>query len=114
MHEMGIVSSVLDAVQRVAEKHPGRRPSKVGLRIGEWAGVDLASLRFCFEALAPSEGLVGLGLDIDYRYRQNRCQRCGLEFRVKDYEIQCPSCHSDNTVPAGGEELDIAYVDLEE
>ncbi len=114
MHEMGIVSSVLDAVHRVAEKNPGRRPSKVGLRIGEWAGVDLESLRFCFDALAPSEGFRDLDLEIDYRYRQNRCQRCGLEFRVKDYEIQCPSCLSDNTIPAGGEELDIAWVELQE
>jgi Zn finger protein HypA/HybF involved in hydrogenase expression len=69
MHEMGIASSVLDAVHKVVDQHPGSYPSKVGLRIGEWAGVDLESLRFCFEALAPAEGFSSLKLEIEYRPR---------------------------------------------
>ena len=69
MHEMGIASSVLEAVQREVDKCPGARATKVGLRIGEWAGVDLESLRFCFEALAPAEGFAELSLEIEYRPR---------------------------------------------
>jgi Zn finger protein HypA/HybF involved in hydrogenase expression len=53
MHEMGIATSV-DAAQNEAKRHPGSKLLKVGLRVGEWSGVDLDSLCFCFEALVFS------------------------------------------------------------
>jgi Zn finger protein HypA/HybF involved in hydrogenase expression len=59
MHEMGIASSILEAVSKEARLYPGQRAAKVGVLIGEYAGVDTESLRFCFETLAD-----GLELDI--------------------------------------------------
>jgi Zn finger protein HypA/HybF involved in hydrogenase expression len=61
MHEMGIASSILDAAETEARRYPGHRPAKVGVLIGEYAGVDTESLRFCFEAVAG-----GLELDITW------------------------------------------------
>jgi hydrogenase nickel incorporation protein HypA/HybF len=114
MHEMGIASSVLDAVRIEAGRYPGSRPSRVGVRLGEWSGVDVESLRFCFEALVMDSDLAGLQLEIDYRARRNRCERCGVEFAVENYEIRCPACTSGQTKAISGTELDIAYVELEE
>jgi len=114
MHEMGIAGSVLDAVRSEAGRFPGSRPVRVGLRVGEWSGVDTESLRFCFEALVTDSLLAGLALEIDYRPRRNRCDRCGSEFNVRDYNVQCPECRNESTTPAGGTELDIAYVELED
>jgi hydrogenase nickel incorporation protein HypA/HybF len=114
MHEMGIAGSVLDAVRIEAGKYPGSRPLRVGLRVGEWAGVDRESLRFCFEALVTDSDLAGLKLEIDYRERRNRCERCGAEFAVQNYETRCPECGNETTIAIGGTELDIAYVELEE
>jgi Zn finger protein HypA/HybF involved in hydrogenase expression len=51
MHEMGIASSILEAVQKELLPYPGYRAAKVKVRIGEFAGVDDESLRFCFEAI---------------------------------------------------------------
>ena len=113
MHEMGIATSVLDAARKEAELHPGAKVLKVGLRIGEWSGVDPESLRFCFEALvtgcedAPA-------LEIDFRLRQNRCPGCGTVFALRDYEIDCPNCGAAGTEPVSGDELELAYVELEE
>ena len=114
MHEMGIASSVMDAVRGEARRYPGSKPSRVGLRIGEWSGVDVESLRFCFEALTLESDLAGLLLEIDYRERRNRCEKCLAEFPVKGYEIRCPVCTSEETKAIGGTELDIAYVELED
>lgn len=114
MHEMGIASSVLDAVRVEAGRYPGSRPSRVGLRLGEWSGVDVESLRFCFEALVTGSDLAGLQLDIDYRERRNRCERCGAEFAVRNYEIGCPECKSETTAAVSGTELDVAYLELED
>ena len=56
MHEMGIANSVLEEVARQMRQHPAERVSRVGLRIGEFAGVDPDSLRFCFEAIVKEPG----------------------------------------------------------
>ena len=66
MHEMGIASSILEAAGAEARRYPGHRAAKVGVLIGEFAGVDTESLRFCFEVLTKSEP-VPLELDITWR-----------------------------------------------
>jgi Zn finger protein HypA/HybF involved in hydrogenase expression len=87
MHEMGIACSVLDAVQKELERYPGMRASKVGLRIGEYAGVDPESLRFCFEAAAMSYQLAPIDLDVTW-------------------------CRA--TEGRRGDELDFAFVEMED
>jgi len=81
MHEMGIASSVLEAVHKELHRHPRHRATKVGLRIGEYAGVDRESLHFCFEALVKD-----------------------TEFEPLDLAIES----------APGDELDFAYLELED
>jgi len=66
MHEMGIACSVIEIVRRETPKHPGTHVSKIGLRLGEWAGVDVESLRFCLEALTKGTELERLDVDIDF------------------------------------------------
>ncbi|MGB9456287.1 MAG: hydrogenase maturation nickel metallochaperone HypA [Bryobacteraceae bacterium] len=67
MHEMGIAGSVIDAVRVEVTRRPGARATKVGLRIGEWCGVDVESLRFCLEVLVKDTELEPLAVDIDFR-----------------------------------------------
>ena len=113
MHEMGIVCSVLDAVRSEAGKVPGSRPTRVGLRIGEWSGVDIESLRFCFEALTLGSDLQGLELATEFCTRRNRCDACGWEFVARD-GAGCPACNGQASTPISGDELEIAYLELEE
>jgi hydrogenase nickel incorporation protein HypA/HybF len=80
MHEMGIASSVLDAVHKELQRYPGQHATKVGLRIGEFAGVDAESLRFCFDVLVKDSDFAPLTMEIE---------------------------------ATGGEELDLAYLELE-
>jgi hydrogenase nickel incorporation protein HypA/HybF len=114
VHEMGIASSVLDTVRDQARRCPGSHPSRVGLRIGEWCGVDVESLRFCFEALTRDSDLSGLQVEIDYRERRNRCNACGQEFAVNTDQFRCPACSCEQSQAVSGAELDIAYVELED
>lgn len=66
MHEMSIASSVLDTVRLEAVKYADAHVTRVGLRIGEWSGVDTESLRFCFEVLVTGTELEPLDLEIDF------------------------------------------------
>lgn len=65
VHEMGIASSILEAVRAEVDKRPGARASKIGLKLGELAGVDRESLTFCFEVLVKDTDLEPLALVIE-------------------------------------------------
>jgi len=111
---MSIAAAVLEAVRTETALHPGARASKVGLRIGEVSGVEPESLRFCFDALVSGSDLDPLALDLELVNRRNHCRNCGADFAVVDYNFICTECGSFETEPAGGDEIDLSYVELEE
>jgi hydrogenase nickel incorporation protein HypA/HybF len=114
MHEMGIANSVLEAVRAEAARHPGAQLRKIAVRIGELAAVDSSSLRFCFEALIRDTDLAALELDIETCPRRHRCPRCDAQFNVKNYGLQCPRCGEMGTECISGDQLELAYLEVEE
>jgi hydrogenase nickel incorporation protein HypA/HybF len=114
MHEMGIANSILEAVATEVRRHPGSRASKVGVRIGELVAIDADSLRFCCDALSRDTDLEGLQLQIEVCPRRHRCDACSETFDVHDYEFACPKCGSMQTKFVTGDELELAYLEVEE
>jgi hydrogenase nickel incorporation protein HypA/HybF len=119
MHEMGIASTLLDTVRNKAAEFRQSRASRVGVRVGEWSGVDVEALRFCIQSLASSSHMEGPHVEIDTLQNRNQCEKCGWVFRVifrtDTGDIHCPSCNSRQTTSLlGGTELDVSFVELEE
>jgi hydrogenase nickel incorporation protein HypA/HybF len=111
---MGIAASVLEAVRTEAARYPGAHVAKVGLKVGEVSGVEPDSLRFCLEVLAADSEFAPLALEIERVPRSNRCRDCQAVFAVVDYNFTCSVCGGKSTEPAGGGELELAYLELEE
>ena len=114
MHELGVASSILDSVKKEADRHPGVRITKVGVKIGELAGVDVDALQFGFECLVKETEWDGLVLEVESIPRVQRCPKCKHEFRMPDFDPQCPQCGEFATKCISGEELDIAYMEVDE
>ncbi len=114
MHELGIATAILETVEKEAQKHPGARLTRVGVRVGELSGVDPDALAFGFEALVKDTDWESLALEIDFRRRVQRCAACAHEFAVEDFATQCPRCGALNTACIAGDELDIAFIEVEE
>jgi len=114
MHEMGIANSILEAVRTEMARRPESRATGVGVRIGELAAIDSESLRFCFDALKRDTELTGLALEIEIRPRIHRCRECGKEFKVRDYDFECPGCHAFLSECVSGDELELMYVEVKE
>jgi hydrogenase nickel incorporation protein HypA/HybF len=114
MHELGIANSVLAAVAKEAGRRPGSRPSKVGVRIGQMSAIDPEALRFCFEALVRDTELEQLQLEIECVPLRYHCPQCKRDFTVIDYETHCPQCGEAGTQFAGGDELELAYLEIED
>ncbi len=114
MHELSIATSILEAVQKEAVARPGAVIVKVAVRIGELAGVDTDSLMFGWEAITKETEWEQVRLEIEACAWINRCSSCANEFRVTDYQTQCPKCGEHATKLVSGDELDIAYLEVEE
>ena len=114
MHELGIAASVLDAVQAEAQRHPGMRLNCVGLRIGELAAVDPDALSFAFEALTRQTEFESLALEIEMCPRRHRCGSCATVFEARDFVFACPRCGASRTQCIGGDELEIAYLEVDD
>jgi hydrogenase nickel incorporation protein HypA/HybF len=114
MHELGIAASILDCVQKEAQRHPGVHISKVGVKIGELAGVDRDALQFGFEVLVKDTDFEPLALEVESVPRVQRCTKCEYEFRMTEFDPRCPLCGEFGTKCISGEELDIAYMEVDE
>jgi len=99
MHEMGIASSILQAAWREARLYPGQRPAKVGVVIGEYAGVDTESLRFCFEVLAKEQQPVPIELNISWVIGSDELKLAYLELdEVSMEEVSDDGCDREESL----------------
>ena len=114
MHELGIAASILECVEKEAQRHPGAHISKVGVKLGELAGVDQDALQFGFEVLVKDTEFEPLVLVVEYIPRMQRCSKCEYEFRMTEFDPRCPLCAYFGTQCVCGEELDIAYMEVDE
>jgi hydrogenase nickel incorporation protein HypA/HybF len=114
MHELGIAAAVLDAVRAELRRLDAARPTKVGVRVGELAGVDPDALRFSFDSLVSGSDLDPLELEVESVPRRQRCAGCDHAFVVVDYDLFCPECGALATECVSGTELELAYLEVEQ
>jgi len=125
MHELSIVAAVLDQLSELLQQRAGERFTKVALRVGELAGVDVDCLRFGFECSIKDTAWEPLALEIEQVARRQLCPSCALEFGPGDGLAEaesifaapftaCPRCGEAVTRTIAGEELQIAYVEVED
>jgi len=114
MHELGIAKAVLKAVQTEMLRYPEASPAKVCVRLGRMTAIDEQALRFCFEAVVRDTNLDGLELVIELCPLRYHCRKCGLDFEVENPIFECPGCASKEIACVGGDELELAYLEIEE
>jgi hydrogenase nickel incorporation protein HypA/HybF len=113
MHELSIAQSIVDVVREEAARHAAGRVIRIGLRIGELSGVNADALRFGFQMTVQETDLKDVDLDIEEVALRHRCTQCACEFAVADYEISCPSCGTLETRAVAGDEMQVAYLEVE-
>jgi hydrogenase nickel incorporation protein HypA/HybF len=111
---MSIAAAVLDAVRAESALHGGAHVERAGLRIGELSGVEPESLRFCLETLVVGDPLEPIAFDLEICPWTRRCRDCGAQFRVAEYNPACAACGSSRTEAAGGDEMELSYLELED
>lgn len=116
MHELGIMTGVLDAVQTSARQAGADRVLKVSLSVGEMTEAIEDALRFAFEALSEQQEYAlcaGAELDIAMVRPCSRCLECGAEYDHDRFHMLCPECGSFATELVAGRELQIDSIEVD-
>ena len=111
MHELGIAAAILEQAQGAREG--AGRLARVGVRVGALSGVDPDALRFGFDVLARDADPQGIALDVERVEHRRRCESCG-DFESPELLAACPRCGSTGTTLLAGDELVLAWVEVEE
>ncbi len=115
MHELAIAQTIMEHVLRQIEEHAYGQVQTVVLRIGELTDVVPEALQFGFEVSARETPLEETTLRIESIPIKCRCDSCAIEFIVSErFLFQCPECNCYSVTLLAGNELEIAYLEIDD
>jgi len=114
MHELSIATAIVESTLHEARQRHLARVQTIAVRVGALSGVDPEALRFSFEAITADTPLAATKLEIEHVAVQGNCKACGHTFEVEDFFFVCPRCQSGQLEIMHGEELEIAYLEVDE
>ncbi len=111
MHEVSVVSDIVNAILKELEKHNAERVEEVTLVIGDLTNLGEEQMEFAYEIVTKGTILEGSKLIIEKEEIRVLCKKCGYEGEVEnlqsDYDnhfipiLSCPKCKGDVKVTAG-------------
>lgn len=110
MHEMSLAGGVLDLIENSAAREGFARVTRLRLRVGKLSGVEIESLRFALDAIAPGTCLEGAAIDIDEPPGEAWCMKCVRLTTLKNRGDACEHCGGFQLQATAGSELSV--VDL--
>ncbi|WP_049621190.1 hydrogenase maturation nickel metallochaperone HypA [Frateuria defendens] len=105
MHETSIAESVLGLVEQAARQSGFARVTRLTLDIGCLAGIEVESLRFALDALAPGTLLEGAQWQLCEHAAQAWCMQCAAPVPIHTRLDDCPQCGGHQLQPVSGTEL---------
>ncbi len=107
MHELSIVTNILDTVEDSATSNNAKVVYEIELEVGELAGVEFDALEFAIEHAPKSTLLNKVKFNILKVKPIAKCSVCNFEFETSEYASNCPNCNSFKTEIIKGNELKI-------
>ena len=115
MHELSIVSSIVDSVTETLTAYPGARVKEVRLRVGALASVIEDSLQFCYEIATAGTPLEGSSLIVKTLPVRMHCDKCAQEVEIASLQsFRCPRCDQPVNDLRQGRELEIDSIEIDE
>ena len=112
MHEISVVTYLLEAVEEQARQHNASRIVEVNLVIGDRASIVDDSLFFYFDMLTPGTLAEGAKLNTRRVPSQFNCLECGKAYVTGD-DFRCPHCGGLGRIDPAGSEFYIDTIEIE-
>ena len=114
MHELGIMTGVIDSVKTAALDAGATRLLKVTLSVGEMTEAVDTALQFAFEALCDDDPFTkGAELEVNMIRPKSRCLECGAVYENDRFSMFCPECDGFVTELIAGREMQIDSIEVD-
>ena len=113
MHELGIMTGVVDAATHAARDAGAEKVLKVTLSVGVMTEALEDALFFAFDVLKEGSMLSDATLEVNMIQPKSVCDDCGTEFEHDRFHVRCPLCEGSNTRLIAGKELQIESIEAD-
>ena len=110
MHELGILSSMMNTIEDIMKDEALTHIEAVVLQVGEISGVVPRYLDECWPAAVYKSQFEDTKLELEVIPGIVRCNECGRVFNAVQFDLKCPDCKSENHFPLGGREFIIKEI----
>ena len=115
MHELSIISSVVDSVMESLASYPGAKVLEVRLKVGALASVVEDSLQFCYGIATEGTPLETSKLVVKVLPVVMHCEPCGADVEIQSLQsFRCPRCGELCGDLRQGRELEIDSIEIDE
>jgi len=115
MHELSLVTSIVETVTETLAANPGARVLEVRLRVGALASVIPESLEFCWGIASEGTPLEGSRLVVNLLTVVMHCESCGQDVELEGVQsFRCPRCGNPCSDMRQGRELEIDSIEIED
>ncbi|GAA5190746.1 hydrogenase maturation nickel metallochaperone HypA [Ferrimonas gelatinilytica] len=111
MHEMSLAEGILQIVESQAAPSP--KVHSVTLSVGELAGVELTSLKFCFDVVTRDTLAEGALLEIESVPGSAFCFDCLAQVPLSRRGEPCPKCGGYQLTVVGGDQMKVKSLEIE-
>ena len=111
MHEVSVISNMVDAILRELDNYKVQRVEEVNIVIGDLTSLGPEQLEFAYEIVTKDTILEGSKLIIEREEVSVKCNECGYEGPAENFEsdffdhsipvIACPKCGGGVDIVAG-------------
>lgn len=115
MHELSMMTSVVETVTESLEAYPGAKVLEVRLKVGALASVIPESLEFCYGIVTEGTPLEGSRLVVNVLPVVVHCARCGQDAELDGIQsFRCPRCGEPCNDLRQGRELEIDSIEIDD
>lgn len=111
MHEYSIVSALLDSVQRAIAPHPDAIVSRLHVKIGELAGIEVPLLRTAYAVCRERSVCERAELEIESVAARWECVRCKQPI-ARGAVLRCAACGQPARL-AAGDDIILERIEME-
>jgi len=112
MHEVSLCEGVLQVIEKAAGEQKFSKVKTVWLEIGALSGVELAAMRFSFDAVMRDTLAEGAALVIIEVPADAWCMICSKSVSITQRYDSCPECGEFQLRVSGGEEMRVKELEV--
>lgn len=115
MHELSIATALAESLIKYSQEHKVKIIC-AHISVGQLSGIDPEALQFAW--LPAVENFPGCGLEncrlaIKQTPLKHRCSKCGREFALDSWQIECPECKTETLRRESGSEFLLESIEVE-